>query len=192
MSWFRRPAQKGGDYPPGVNYPENFIGTGQGGQPPVPKGLQAPEVITFGDENGLLDQRRSELLQTGRINSLQTWLRQRRTVQVTPLEVDANHLYAPLQVVAPGGVNRDHAGYSQSASTLGMYRVDYSLQTQMGQVPGPGRLSAPLRPQSVPGYVDATTQVIINGQYSQINSNLAQLYQNMRAPSPWEGLQACP
>lgn len=144
----------------------------------VPKGKRAPRPAMRPDL--ALAQRQSELDTVfGHHVSPQDFLRQKRTVQVTPLEVHAHKLSAPGTSLA-----------SDSAYVNGKYLIDYSLTTRMAETHGQPVKAAPTI-LNQPGISDIQIQVINNGLYSQVNANLAGMYLNLRAPGPFEGQQTC-
>lgn len=190
------------------DYPPAHPGTGSGTNVYKPRGFGAPLSNTR--EDVALDQRMTERRAAfiPRL-PLQGWLRARRTVQVTPLEVNANKLTSPYAgnqnyggkdfIQGPirsgirtqggaAGMSNAQSGYTHSATESGMYNRDYSLQTQMGTA-HVGALAAAPQYISVPGYTDLTTTQVLNGQYSVINQDMAQMYLNLRAPAPFESLQ---
>lgn len=173
------------------NYPPAHQSTG-GQTVPTPKGLKAPVPALRPDVT--LDQRRSEYRTTfGTILPLQHWLRQRVQIAVNPSTVPAHQLRAPDNAIAPGGGHAGNPGgtgeHFSGAYARGDYNTDYSLQTQMGSVHLPN-LTAPYRIENGP-IIDVQLQVILNGQYSTVNTDLSSLYTNLRAPSPWEGMIQC-
>jgi hypothetical protein len=183
--------------PDRMNLPPSHASTGSQTNVATPKGMGAPLAQLRPDVP--LAERQSELSTVfGSRVPLQNFLRQRRTVYVTPLEVNANKLCAPgratnfpgrndlLGPISPGG---QQYGYVQSAVSMGMYNTDYTQQTQMGSVRGMN-LRAPYRIQNTPGYTDVQTQLIVAGQYSTINTDLAEMYKGLRAPTPFEGRQS--
>lgn len=195
--------------PPGWNYPANHPSTGGNQGPWTPKGASAPALREREEDHGSLafPQRLTErMVAFAPRLPIQTWLRQQRTVLVTPLEVDANKL------AAPGGPNRqnfgasDDAGWSTrtspatNAPSIGgesetawrqsKYLRDYSLQTYMARA-RVGTTYAPPAFQSVQALNDINAQVEMNGVYSVLNANLASQYMGLRAPTQWENLGNC-
>jgi hypothetical protein len=187
------------------NYPPSHLNTGSGMNVPTPKGLQAPFINTRPDV--AMDQRESELFAAfGSHHPYQDYLRQVNVVQVIPQMGISHKLYAPggpqqqqNGAKDDGGTRSRNVGgstygaggpYSQSAIGMGMYKTDYTQMISTGAAK-PLIVHAPPQYQSGPGYLDITSQIIINGQYSMINSDMASMYANLRAPSPFEGLQQC-
>ena len=197
----RRPKRFSGGQP--WNYPPAHASTGSQTNVPTPKGYGAPLANTRIDAS--LEQRLSErILAFSSRLPLQWWLRERRTVLVTPLDVNAHQLQAPSSMrnwgptegggslTAPGSSGSGgQVPLSDNAMHTGMYARDYSLQTQMGAVHYPSMSAAP-QLQSVPGYNDIYTQVILNGQYSMINTDLSRMYTGLRAPGPYENMGVKP
>jgi hypothetical protein len=165
---------------PGYNMPRMISSTGLQ-QLPQPKGFAAPPAYTP-HASEILDQRISErVLAFGTRVALQNWLRQQKTVLVTPLEVDAHHLDAPSPVTS-----------SDSMYIQGAYNTDYTQMLSSAAAPRVGPVNAPPAFQNIPGYTDLQTTLVLNGQYSQINANLAPLYMGLSAPGPFQGLDKCP
>lgn len=188
------------------DYPPSHPSTGSQTNVPRPRGYGAPLQNTRPDVT--LDQRMSERkLAFLPRHPYQGWLRQRKTIQVTPTETNAHKLTAPNPYDMNYGATDPRIGpirsvthsyggagsmttpnaYGQTASQAGMYARDYSLQTQQGQQHIGALTAAPLF-QSTPGYTDLVTQQVLNGQYSQINQDMAKMYLNLRAPTPFESL----
>lgn len=208
--WFKSKAEQISNPPPGWNVPPSVPSTaGTPIAPWVPQGYSAPMLNEREESHGSLafPQRLSERIVAFSTRvPLQGWLREQRTVLVTPMTVDANKL------AAAGGPNRmnygaaDDAGWSsrqnsatsspsmggesQSAWRQGMYLRDYSLQTYQGRA-RTGPVFAPPAFQNAQSIADVTAQVELNGMYSVMNANQAAKYLNLRAPSPWESLGGC-
>ena len=167
--------------PPGVNFPKVAPGrsgnAGGGTGQYLPKGHRAPRPAMRPDVT--LAQRQSELdTYYGHHVSPQDFLRQQKTVAVTPLNVAAHRLWAGPKIVA-----------SDSAYVNGKYLIDYSMTTQQGEIHGMHFKAAPTI-LNQPGITDVQIQLINNGLYSQVNANLAGMYTGLKAPSPFFG-QTC-
>lgn len=138
----------------------------------APAPAQRPDVT--------LEQRKSEaLISNGSHYPLQRFLREQKTIAVTPTQVVAHRISAAPTILA-----------TDSAYVNGKYAIDYSELTQMGARSGMA-LSAPPDFLSVNGIQDVQIQVINNGIYSQMNANLSSMYTGLKAPSPWAEQQNC-